>query len=478
MILLLLVFILLRQSRDSKLKKCTEEILSKLDTVMLFPSKIQAHIDEKSALNHEVIYNAISGDREKQLASIADLKIALEKRFFESGMVLNKNISEFKSELIEKFNNLSHTTELSLTRGQVTLTESFNLFQEKMTLSMSKHQNETGNVITANFKESARVIRNELDRSIRAQNELIKENIGHLTNTTDKRLKEISSEVDKRLSEGFDKTTETFTDILKRLALIDDAQKKISELSGNVISLQEILNDKRSRGAFGEIQLHSLISNLMPESHYVMQETLTNNKVVDCLLLLPEPTGKVAIDAKFPLESYKKMTDIELAEADRRDASKQFIRDIKKHINDISDKYILPPETSDGAVMFIPAESVFAEIHGHYPELIEYAYQKKVWLVSPTTLMAILTTAATVIKDEQTRKQVHIIKEHLSVLGRDFARFQSRMDNLSRHIGMVTKDVEQVTVSAKKISSRFSKIERVEVNQVEEQPVLDSEEPV
>ena len=150
---------------------------------------------------------------------------------------------------------------------------------------------------------------------------------------------------------------------------------------------------------------------------------------------------------------------------DRKEAAKQFARDIKKHINDISSKYIIPPETSDGAVMFIPAESVFAEIHGHYPELVEYAYKCKVWMVSPTTLMAILTTASSVIKDEQTRKQVHVIKEHLSVLGKDFVRFQSRMDKLSSHIGQVSKDVDLVHVSAKKISSRFDKIERVELNQ-------------
>ena len=173
----------------------------------------------------------------------------------------------------------------------------------------------------------------------------------------------------------------------------------------------------------------------MPKKHYQLQQTLSNNKIADCVLLLPPPTGRIAIDAKFPLESYRIMTDISVAQADRKEASKQFERDIKKHINDIASKYILPPETSDGAVMFIPAESVFAEIHGHFPALVEYAYQQKVWMVSPTTLMAILTTASAVIKDEQTRQQVHIIKEHLSALGRDFVRFQSRMENLSKHIG-------------------------------------------
>jgi len=256
--------------------------------------------------------------------------------------------------------------------------------------------------------------------------------------------------------------------------MIDVAQTKITELSSSVVSLQEILNDKRSRGAFGEVQLQSLVSNIMPEGHYKMQSKLSNDKIADCILTLPEPTGKIAIDAKFPLESYKKMMDVSVAEVDRKEAAKQFSRDIKKHINDISDKYILPPETSDGAVMFIPAESVFAEIHGHYPELVEHAYQRKVWIVSPTTLMAILTTATAVIKDEQTRKQVHIIKEHLSALGKDFVRFQGRMDKLASHIGQVSKDVDLVHVSAKKISSRFDKIERVELSNDELETIVDN----
>jgi DNA recombination protein RmuC len=306
--------------------------------------------------------------------------------------------------------------------------------------------------------------RQQFDRNITSQNELLNKAITDLTKSTDNRLKEISGQVEKRLNEGFDKTTKTFNDVLKRLALIDDAQKKITELSTNVVSLQEILNDKRSRGAFGEVQLQSLVANIMPETHFTMQKTLSNHKIADCLLLMPEPTGNIAIDAKFPLESYKKMNDVELAQADRAKASKQFIQDIKTHIKAISEKYILPPETSDGAVMFIPAESIFAEIHGHHPELVEYAYQAKVWMVSPTTLMAILTTASAVIKDEKTRKQVHIIQEHLGALGKDFVRFQSRMEKLSKHIGQVSNDVNDVNISARKISTRFTKIENVDLS--------------
>ena len=291
--------------------------------------------------------------------------------------------------------------------------------------------------------------------------------VENLTRTTEEKLREISGEVEKRLTAGFEKTTETFTKVLEHLSRIDEAQKKITELSGNVVSLQEVLTDKRSRGAFGEVQLESLVRNVMPEGSYSMQQTLSNDTRVDCLLTLPEPTGNVAIDAKFPLESYQRMMDADAGEGERQQARRQFRQDIKKHIHDIAAKYLIPGETADGAVMFLPAESLFAEIHAHFPELVEEAQQRRVWLVSPTTLMAVLTTARAVIKDVATRKQVHIIQEHLHYLSKDFGRFQQRMDKLANHIRMAHEDARQVNTSAKKISSRFVKIEKVELDDLD-----------
>jgi DNA recombination protein RmuC len=286
-----------------------------------------------------------------------------------------------------------------------------------------------------------------------------------LTETTDNRLKEISGQVEKRLNEGFEKTTETFNQVLSHLTRIDEAQKKITELSTNVVSLQEVLADKRSRGAFGEVQLSALVRNVMPETGFALQQTLSNGRRADCVLFLPEPTGNVVIDAKFPLEAYQRMLDDQLAESERAQAQRQFRRDIKKHMEDIASRYIIPGETSDGAVMFIPAEAVFAEIHAHFPELVEEAFRKRVWLVSPTTMMAILTTARAVLKDAATREQVHIIQEHLRALSKDFGRFQNRMDNLARHIGQAHQDVSDVNVSARKITNRFEKIEKVELEE-------------
>lgn len=288
-------------------------------------------------------------------------------------------------------------------------------------------------------------------------------------------LKDISGQVDKRLNEGFEKTTQTFTDIVKRLAIIDEAQKKITELSGNVVNLQTLLSDKRSRGAFGEVQLNALIRNVLPEQHFSFQHTLSNGKRADCMLLLPEPTGNVAIDAKFPLENFQKLMDTDLSMSDRKLAEQHFKQDIKFHIQTIAEKYIIPGETSDGAIMFIPAEAIFAEIHSHYPELVEFSHKAKVWLVSPTTMMAILTTARAVLKDDATRKQVHIIKEHLHMLAKDFGRFQKRMDGLQRHIEQAHQDVTDVNKSAKKITTRFNKIEQVELDK--ETPALKSEMP-
>lgn len=278
------------------------------------------------------------------------------------------------------------------------------------------------------------------------------------------RLNEISGQVEQRLSKGFEKTTETFVDVVKRLAKIDEAQKRITELSTSVVSLQEVLSDKRSRGAFGEVQMAALVRNMMPESHFSLQHTLSNGTRVDCMLFLPEPTGDLAIDSKFPLDSYKRMMDNELAESDRQSAERQFRQDVKKHIKDIADKYIIPGETSDSAIMFIPAESVFAEIHAHQPELVEDSHRKRVWMVSPSTLMAVLTTVRAVLKDAATRKQVHLIQEHLVGLSKDFGRFKKRMDNLSNHIRMANDDVKEVSTSANKISSRFEKIEKVELD--------------
>jgi DNA recombination protein RmuC len=284
-----------------------------------------------------------------------------------------------------------------------------------------------------------------------------------LTQTTAEKLKEIAGQVDHRLAEGFEKTTATFADVLLRLALIDEAQKRITALSSEVVGLQQILADKRSRGAFGEVQLASLVRNLMPESSFKLQHTLPNGKIADCVLFMPAPTGTLAIDAKFPLESYRRMTDFAVNEFERRAAERQFKLDIRKHIRDIADKYIIREVTADGAVMFLPAEAIFAEIQAHHADLVDIAHANHVWIVSPTTLWAVLNTACAMLKDAATREQVDLIQVHLGHLSQDFARFTTRLENLARHIAQAHDDVQKVNISARSITARFDKIERVDL---------------
>ena len=284
---------------------------------------------------------------------------------------------------------------------------------------------------------------------------------------TDERLREISGQVDKRLADGFDRTTETFNDIIKRLALIDEAQKKITALSTEVVGLQKILDDKRSRGAFGEIQLANLIENFLPPANFSLQHTLPNGRIADCVLFLPEPTGTIAIDSKFPLESYQRLTQKGNSAADQNVFARQFKQDIKKHIRDIAERYIVPGTTADGAMMFIPAEAVFAEIQANHQDLVDLAHRARVWIVSPTTLWAILNTAAVILKEAARREQIDLIQSHLNKLGKDFLRFQDRMTKLAGHIQQANDDMQRVQTSAQKIASRFDKIEQVDLDQLE-----------
>ncbi|MGR8946819.1 MAG: DNA recombination protein RmuC [Gammaproteobacteria bacterium] len=288
-----------------------------------------------------------------------------------------------------------------------------------------------------------------------------------LSKNTDQRLREISGQVDKRLADGFDRTTETFNDIVQRLALIDEAQKKITALSTEVVGLQKILDDKRSRGAFGEIQLANLIENFLPPASFSLQHTLPNGRIADCVLFLPEPTGVIAIDSKFPLESYQRLTQSDVSPSDQNIFSRQFKQDIKKHIRDISERYIVPDTTADGAMMFIPAEAVFAEIQANHQDLVDEAHRARVWIVSPTTLWAILNTAAVILKDAARREQIDLIQSHLNKLGKDFLRFQDRMAKLAGHIQQANDDMQRVQTSAQKIASRFDKIEQVDLEQLE-----------
>lgn len=313
----------------------------------------------------------------------------------------------------------------------------------------------------AKLAEQGRADQELIQNSFRNATQHLAVSIETLSKTVDGRLELIGGKVNERLDEGFKKTNETFVSVMARLATIDEAQKKIDGLTTNMVSLQELLGDKRSRGAFGEVQLEGLVRNILPANAYEFQYTLPNGTRADCVLKLPEPTGMVAVDAKFPLENYHRMFDG--TEVERALASRQFKADLKKHVDDIANKYIIADVTSDGAVMFVPAEAVFAEIHAHHPDVVDYAMQRRVWVVSPTTLMAVLNTARAVMKDVETRKQVHIIQDELGKLGKEFGRFDERMKKLADHIRQAHEDAQDVQITSQKISKRFTSIERVEL---------------
>ena len=394
------------------------------------------------------------------LALLLAIVLRINRRFIEQDAKEAEQEREIQS-LHERFQLISTALLEAQSNTQMKMEQRFGEVQQ----GMEKRLGEMSQASVGRFGEMQQSIEKRLGEMSKDSIESFAKSNNALHETLQKRLNDISGQVEHRLNKGFEKTNETFTDVVKRLALIDEAQKRITELSGNVVSLQEVLTDKRSRGAFGEVQMAGLIRNVMPEGSYELQFTLSNKTRVDCMMFLPEPTGHIAIDSKFPLDSFQKMMDDEASDADRVAAERQFRLDIKKHIKDISDKYIIPDETADGAIMFIPAEAVFAEIHAHQPQLVEEAQRARVWMVSPTTLMAVLTTARAVLKDSATRKQIHVIQEHLVTLAKDFDRFRIRMDNLSKHIKQANKDVDLVHVTAGKISSRFEKIEKVEIEQ-------------
>ena len=287
-----------------------------------------------------------------------------------------------------------------------------------------------------------------------------------LNEQLEKRLIAINEKVNERLDENFDKTNKTFMNVIERLSKIDEAQKKIETLSTDIVSLQSILTDKKTRGIFGEVNLKHILSNVFGErndSIYRLQHTLSTGVIADSVVFAPEPLGTIAIDSKFPLEHYQLMTDKKLSPELRENYEKMFRQDMKKHIDAIANKYIIPGETADQAILFLPAEAIFAEVNAYHQDIINYAYKKRVWITSPTTLISTLTVVEMIIKNMERDKYTSIIHDELNKLGLEFARYKERWDKLARSIQTVNKDVENVSITTDKITKKFESINRVEV---------------
>ena len=364
---------------------------------------------------------------------------------------ITKNFHEFKETLTEAFHQTKVNIIESLSNNAEKQNKSFLSFQEKLNKSI---------------QEFEKMSSEKLTKSLENMTEQLGKNIKELNKIVDNKLTDITDKVEQKLSKGFEKTNETFVKITERLVKIDEAQKKIESLSQDVGSLQNILTDKKTRGIFGEVQLNQILISVFGENNqklYSIQKQIgSEGLIADAVLYLPEPLGIIPVDSKFPMENYEKMLDINISKNDQENARKTFKINIKKHISDIAEKYIIPGETSQ-AILFLPAEAIFAEINAYHLDLIEYARMKNVWIVSPSTFMALLTTIQSVLKNIETQKQAKVIQGELIKLSQEFSRYKLRWGNLSKHINQVSKDVKDITVTTEKISDRFVKIEKVEI---------------
>ncbi len=294
-------------------------------------------------------------------------------------------------------------------------------------------------------------------------------NFNVLNEKMEYRLAQINDKVNEKIDQNFEKTNKTFNSVLERLTKIDEAQKNIDDLSKDIISLQSVLTDKKTRGTFGEVNLNYILTSIFGEKKgvYDIQHKLPNGYIADSIIFAPEPLGTICIDSKFPLENYEKMTDKTLDKREREVAEKLFKADVKKHIDAIADKYIIDGITSDEAIMFLPAEAIFAEINAYHPDLLKYAYSRKVWICGPTTLMSTLSTISMILKNIERDKYTKIIHEELNKLGIEFKRYKERWDKLSKSIDSVSTEVKDIHTTTDKISKKFESISSVDIDALE-----------
>lgn len=293
------------------------------------------------------------------------------------------------------------------------------------------------------------------------------EDFNKLNDRIENKLEYINGKVNERLDVNFEKTNKTFANVLERLAKIDEAQKKIDNLSNDIVSLQSVLTDKKSRGIFGEVNLHQILASVFGEKNnklYSLQYTLSTGVIADAIVFAPEPLGRICIDSKFPLENYRYMLEKGLTDEEKIRREKLFENDVKKHIDAIGSKYVLPGETSDQAIMFLPAEAIFAEINAYHPNLINYAYQRHVYIASPTTLMSLLTIVQAILMGMERDKYAGIIHNELNKLGEEFLRYKDRWDKLSTHMETVSKDVRDIHITTDKITKRFTEISNAKID--------------
>ena len=286
-----------------------------------------------------------------------------------------------------------------------------------------------------------------------------------LINMMEERLSKVQLQMNENLSHSSRRTAQSLGDLQQRLATIDKAQEKITKLSGDVLSLQDILSNKQTRGAFGEIQLTDIVSKALPSDGFDLQATLSNGRRADCLIKLPNPPGPIVIDSKFPLEAYEALRNAS-SEVERSAAVRLFKTSVRKHIKDISERYIIEGETADGAILFLPSEAVYAELHANYSEIVREGFSARVWIVSPTTCMATLNTMRAILKDARMREQAGAIRKELTSLYQDVDRLGVRVESLDRHFNQAAKDISDIKISADKAGRRAKRLDNFDFEEI------------
>ena len=363
----------------------------------------------------------LSENNEKLLLKFNGLGQNLSSTMNENNQLLFKNNTENNQLLTSNMNNNIQKLSVRLNENNQDLTKNINEFKDGLTQNLNE-----------NFEKLSQKVENRLDL--------------------------MNMKVEERLSKGFEETTKTFGNVLERLGKIDEAQKKIETLSSNVVSLQDILTDKKSRGIFGEKN----------DKLYQKQYKLSNGTIVDSIIFTPEPLGNIAVDSKFPLENYRKMYSNELSQFEKESAKKDFVNDLKKHIDAISSKYIIKNETSEQAILFLPAEAIFAEINAYHTDIIEYAYKKNVRIASPTTLISVLTVIQVMMINLERDKYANVIQTELEKLNDEFSRYSIRWEKLKKDIDKVSNDVKDINNTSVKISKRFTAISNVKFEEKKE----------
>ena len=286
-----------------------------------------------------------------------------------------------------------------------------------------------------------------------------------LINMMEERLSKVQLQMNENLSHSSRRTAQSLGDLQQRLATIDKAQEKITKLSGDVLSLQDILSNKQTRGAFGEIQLTDIVSKALPSDGFDLQATLSNGRRADCLIKLPNPPGPIVIDSKFPLEAYEALRNAS-SEVETSSAVRLFKTSVRKHIKDISERYIIEGETADGAILFLPSEAVYAELHANYSEIVREGFSARVWIVSPTTCMATLNTMRAILKDARMREQAGAIRKELTSLYQDVDRLGVRVESLDRHFNQAAKDISDIKISADKAGRRAKRLDNFDFEEI------------